>query len=102
MYGPNTNLGSGSVIYLMEAQADHVVAAVKRLRRGAVSVLEVRRKVFTDFMTAVRTGQPGTVWASGCDSWYKQADGLDTHNWPWSMSRYRRMTRSVGPEVYGV
>ena len=102
MYGPNTNLGSGSVIYLMEAQADHVVAAVKRLRRGAVSVLEVRRKVFTDFMTAVRTGQPGTVWASGCDSWYKQADGLDTHNWPWSMSRYRRMTRRVGPEVYGV
>ena len=101
MYGPNTNLGSGSVIYLMEAQADHVVAAVKRLRSGALDLLEVRRNVFADFMTALRSKQPGTVWASGCNSWYKQADGLDTHNWPWSMSRYRRMTRRVGPDVYG-
>jgi cation diffusion facilitator CzcD-associated flavoprotein CzcO len=100
MYGPNTNLGSGSVIYLMEAQADHVVAAIERLRRREVDVLEVSRDVFEDFMSEVRATQPSTVWASGCASWYKQADGLDTHNWPWSMYRYRRMTGRVGPDIY--
>ena len=34
LYGPNTNVGSNSVIFMLEAQAHYIVRALKHMRRS--------------------------------------------------------------------
>ena len=44
LYGPNTNGGTGSVIYTIEAGLAHVVAALEQLARADARSIEVRRQ----------------------------------------------------------
>ncbi|WP_068278283.1 flavin-containing monooxygenase [Aldersonia kunmingensis] len=90
MYGPNTNLGAGSIVYMLECQADYIVSAAElAARRGP---LEVDLAAYRRSLSEIALRQPRTVWA-GCQNWYQDARGRDTHNWPYSMSVYRRRTR---------
>jgi hypothetical protein len=42
----------------------------------------------------------GTVWSSGCRSWYQQADGRNFTIWPYSTWRYWLETRKVDAAQY--
>ena len=42
VYGPNTNLGAGSIIYMIERQARYIRQAVEQLARPGVSYVDVR------------------------------------------------------------
>lgn len=101
VYGPNTNLGSGSIIYMLESQANHIVDAVRLLSRGTANVIEVRTETLRKFLADMDKRQERTVWR-GCRSWYIDEHGRDTHNWPWLMSTYRRRTRRVRPADYRI
>jgi cation diffusion facilitator CzcD-associated flavoprotein CzcO len=101
VYGPNTNLGSGSVIYMLESQADHIVAAVAAISKQRGTVLEVNEKSHNDFVASMARRQRHTVW-QGCRSWYHDDHGRDTHNWPWLMSTYRRRTCRIRHDDYSV
>lgn len=94
VYGPNTNLGSGSIIYMLEAQAAHIVAAVRKITEHGGAVLEVREATYRSFLSTMTQRQKRTVWQT-CRSWYHDDRGRDTHNWPWLMSTYRRRTRRI-------
>ena len=37
----------------------------------------------------------GTVWASGCDSWYRNPNGRIETLYPWNGLRFARQMRSV-------
>lgn len=101
VYGPNTNLGSGSIVYMLEAQADHIVSAVATLTATGSSVIEVRAGAHRKFLSELESRQRRTVWQA-CQSWYRDAAGHDTHNWPGLMSSYRRRTRHVRREDYSI
>jgi cation diffusion facilitator CzcD-associated flavoprotein CzcO len=101
IYGPNTNLGSGSIIYMLEAQADHVVDAVGILARDKGAVVEVTESAYRQFLADNDKAHRRAVW-SNCRSWYQDAAGRNTHNWPWTMTSYRRRTRRVDREAYRV
>ncbi|QZH58429.1 NAD(P)/FAD-dependent oxidoreductase [Mycolicibacterium farcinogenes] len=99
VYGPNTNLGSGSIVYMLESQAAHIADAVDKLSQSAAGVIEVRASAHRKFLASMDKRQRHTVWR-GCASWYTDARGQDTHNWPWLMSTYRRRTRTVRSRDY--
>jgi hypothetical protein len=42
----------------------------------------------------------GTVWSSGCKSWYQTAEGINFAIWPKSTWRYWLETRSVNLADY--
>ncbi len=42
LYGPNTNGGTGSVVYTLEAGVTHVIAALREMDRRAAAKIEVR------------------------------------------------------------
>jgi cation diffusion facilitator CzcD-associated flavoprotein CzcO len=100
VYGPNTNLGSGSIIYMLESQARHIVAAV-RLIGARDCIIEVSGAAYERYRQMLSRKQRQTVW-SGCRSWYHDSAGHDTHNWPWLMSTYRRRTRRIRLRDYSV
>jgi cation diffusion facilitator CzcD-associated flavoprotein CzcO len=96
LYGPNTNGGTGSVIYVIEAAMAHVLAA---LRTGARRI-EVRRDAAEGFDRELRAALAGTVWHTGCTSWYLDENGNDPNQWPWLWSAYRRRTARLEPGAY--
>jgi cation diffusion facilitator CzcD-associated flavoprotein CzcO len=100
IYGPNTNGGTGSVIYVIEAAVAHVVAAMEALTLTGSRQIEVSRGVEEAFNRELRAALAGTVWHTGCASWYLDENGNDPNQWPWLWSTYRRRTAQIGPGVY--
>jgi cation diffusion facilitator CzcD-associated flavoprotein CzcO len=102
LYGPNTNGGTGSVIYTLEAGMGHVIAALHELDRADARRIEVRREVVDEFNRELRAALAGTVWHTGCTSWYLDENGNDPNQWPWLWSTYRRRTARIEPGTYDV
>ncbi len=93
MYGPNTNLGLGSILYMLERQARYIRQAVAHIAaRG--SGLDVRADVADRFDAEMRRRLAGTVWTR-CRSWYRQGTGPVTTNWPGLVSEYHRRTKTL-------
>jgi len=100
LYGPNTNGGSGSVIFTLESGIGHVLAALRELDRSGAEEIEVRREVAEQFDRELREALAGSVWHSGCTSWYVDEKGNDPSNWPWRWATYRRRTERLEPGAY--
>ncbi|QIX28419.1 NAD(P)/FAD-dependent oxidoreductase [Nocardioides sp. JQ2195] len=96
MYGPNTNTGGGSVIYFLEAQARHLRDYVDRMV-AVGAPLSVKPSVEQEYDDRVQRELSGSVWA-GCTSWYRQADGRITTNWPLLGVEYKRQARFVADD----
>ena len=101
LYGPNTNGGTGSIIFTIEAGMQHVLAALDELQRTGTRRIEVRREVAEGFHRDVRAALPGTVWM-GCGNWYLDANGHSPNQWPWRWGEYVRRTRTLEPGAYSV
>ena len=81
LYGPNTNLGHNSIIFMLERQAEYVAKRVAGLISGRVKVLDVTPEAEAEFNRKLQKKLAKTVWAGDCPSWYKTADGVVTNNW---------------------
>ena len=99
MYGPNTNTGGGSIIYFLETQARYVRDFVDRLSEVG-GAMAVRSEVAEDFDDRIQTLLSGSVWTQ-CSSWYRDASGRVTTNWPLLGIDYRRQAR-FSPHDYEV
>jgi cation diffusion facilitator CzcD-associated flavoprotein CzcO len=102
LYGPNTNGGTGSVIYTIEAGVAHLLAALAELDRAGAQRIEVRRDAADAFDRELRAALTGTVWHSGCTNWYVDENGNDPNQWPWVWSAYRRRTAELAPGAYAL
>jgi cation diffusion facilitator CzcD-associated flavoprotein CzcO/acetyl esterase/lipase len=101
MYGPNTNLGSGSIIFQLESQMSYILDAVSKLRsRGGW--LSVRPEVQASFDREIQERLSTSVWMTGCNNWYVDEHGRNTNNWPGFTVEYRRRTRRLNLEDYEV
>jgi cation diffusion facilitator CzcD-associated flavoprotein CzcO len=100
LYGPNTNGGTGSVIYTIEAGMRHVLSALDELDRSEGRRIELRRQTAEAFDRELRAALEGTVWHTGCTSWYVDENGNDPSQWPWLWTTYRRRTSRVEPGAY--
>ncbi|WP_130348414.1 flavin-containing monooxygenase [Herbihabitans rhizosphaerae] len=97
MYGPNTNLGAGSIIYMLERQARYIRQLVDHL--DGQSYVDVRVDVEARYDREIQSRLAGTAWAS-CASWYRTEAGRVTNNWPGLVSEYDRRTRTVNLADY--
>ena len=98
-YGPNTNLGGGSIVYMLEAQARHMRQTVDRLEAGSYRSVEVTPEADEAYDRDVQQRLSHSVWAH-CDSWYRHASGRITSNWPGSTHPYARRTKVLEPEAF--
>jgi cation diffusion facilitator CzcD-associated flavoprotein CzcO len=99
LYGPNTNGGTGSVVFIVEAGMTHVLAALAELKRTGTRTIEVRREVADGFHSEIKHAMPNTVW-TGCGNWYLDENGHSPNQWPWRWATYTRRTRQLAPGAY--
>jgi cation diffusion facilitator CzcD-associated flavoprotein CzcO len=100
LYGPNTNLGGNSIIYMLEGQIGYVLAAVRALRAERLGWIDVRPEVQAAFNSWVQSASRTSVWESGCHSWYTTASGRNTTNWPGHTFLYRHRVRRFDLGAY--
>ena len=93
LVGPNTGLGHNSIIFMIECQVNYICQALKNLRKRGKHVLRLRQEVQQDDYALNQRRMKGTVWASGCKSWYQNADGQIDTLWPGYTWEYWLKTR---------
>lgn len=100
LVGPNSGLGHNSIIFMIEAQVNYILKCMQMLRARAADYMDVKADVQTEFNERVQTTIGKTVWGTGCQSWYQQADGRNIALWPWSTWRFWLETRHVREDAY--
>ena len=100
MYGPNTNLGHNSIIFMIEAQARYIVQCIEKIRRNGLHSLNLRPDVMRAYNEKVQSDLADTAWAKVDRSWYKDDAGRITNNWPHSTFSYWWRTRRVDWSAY--
>ncbi len=97
LLGPNTGLGSTSVVLMIEAQVEYLLRALGHLRRAGAATVEPRPEAQEAFLAEVDARMRPTVWSSGCASWYMDRTGRVSAIWPGFSSAYRRRLRRFDP-----
>ncbi len=95
LLGPNTGLGHNSVVFMAEQQISYVMKCLRILRERKLASIEVRPEVQARFNHVIQARLQDTVWASGCKSWYQNANGKNVTLWPGFTFQYWYRTRKV-------
>lgn len=95
LLGPNTGLGAGSIVTMIEAQLEYAVACLDAMDAHGLATIEPRADVQHAFNADVQRRSEGTVWLSGgCSSWYLADDGRNVTLWPDLMAAFEKRTRA--------
>lgn len=97
LYGPNTNVGSNSVIFVLEAQARYIVRVLKYLRRKRKSYVSVQPAAMVRFLAKIDQWMQGTVWTTRCSNYFRAPNGRVVTQWPRSARAFWGMTRRFKP-----
>ncbi|MBS62097.1 NAD(P)/FAD-dependent oxidoreductase [Salinisphaera sp.] len=100
LYGPNTNLGHNSIVYMLESQIAYVMSALEVLEQGGHRFMDVDADVQDRFNSDLQEQIRHTVWDKDCHSWYKTESGKNTNNWPGFTFTYRRRTQTLDTRDY--
>ena len=100
LYGPNTNLGHNSIVFMIEQQVRYILRCLELLEEYGAKYLEVREERMARWQAEAERQLSRTVWSHGCNSWYKTAEGRITNNWPYSTLTYWLRMRRPYPEDY--
>lgn len=100
--GPNTGLGHNSMIYMIESGVNYVRDAISTILKEQLHSVDVKEDVQRAFNDKLQRRMKGTVWSSGCRSWYLDRDGRNFTLWPGFTFSYRRITRRFDIENYVV
>jgi cation diffusion facilitator CzcD-associated flavoprotein CzcO len=99
-YGPNVNLGHTSIVYMLESQLAYATGALRTMRELGAAEFEVRAEVQAAYNEEIQDRLAGTVWNTGCSSWYLDRNGSNSIMWPGFTFEYRRRTRRFDAEAY--
>jgi cation diffusion facilitator CzcD-associated flavoprotein CzcO len=102
LLGPNTGLGHSSMVYMIESQIAHVMAALEHMREHGAATIEVRPEVQARSNAELERRLEGTVWNTGCASWYLDHTGRNSAAWPDWTWRFRRRVARIDPAEYAL
>lgn len=92
LYGPNTNVGSGSIIYMLERQQRYIVQMLQAQQSQGWRYADLRAEAHAAYSQEMQQRSAETTYAGSCQSWYKTAEGRNTNNWVGSMMEFGRRT----------
>lgn len=90
LMGPHSPIGNYSLVAIAETQSDHILQWIRAWQQQRFDVAAPTAQATADYNAGLRRALPGTVWASGCASWYLGKDGTP-EVWPWTPERHARM-----------
>ena len=86
--GPNAPVGNFSLIEIAEHQWHYIERLIALVETGACQQVSVTQESFEGFEKARIAAAKKTVFATGCDSWYLDAEGVPA-TWPWTRAQFK-------------
>lgn len=81
--GPHSPVANHPLTAVAESQSRRIVHWIRQWGAGTFDTVAPTEAATERFNTKLREAMPGTVWATGCQSWYIGQDGLP-EVWPWT------------------
>lgn len=99
LYGPNTNIVVGSsIIFFSECEMRYIMGCLKLLFEGGHAAMNCKRDVHEAYNVHIDALNQETAWgAPGVRSWYKDASGRVTQNWPGTHLEFWETTKAPDP-----
>jgi 4-hydroxyacetophenone monooxygenase len=100
IYGPNTNIVvNGSIIFLSECAVTYITEAARLI--ASTGPISVKAGVHDSFNARVDAENAKMAWGQpGVTSWYKNAGGRVSQNWPFALVDYWQATRRPNPDDF--
>jgi len=96
LMGPHSPIANQSLVIVAENQADYAMWWINQIRDGRILSAAPTDAATKDYNEEMKAAMPGTVWTTGCNSWYIGKDGLP-EVFPWEPVRHRELLRA--PEL---
>lgn len=84
--GPNTGVGSTSIVFMIEAQIKFIMQCIEKAGKGVL--LQPKADVQAAQNVKTQSDLQETVWAGSCQSWYKDEDGRIHTLYPHTARRF--------------
>ncbi len=95
---------NGSLVYFAECQVAYVLEALRHLLATGARSLDCRPEVHDTYNVEVDAANARMAWgapeAAGVPSWYRNAAGRVSQNWPGTLLEYWERTTAVEPSAY--
>ncbi|WP_339675611.1 NAD(P)/FAD-dependent oxidoreductase [uncultured Zhongshania sp.] len=98
--GPNVTLGHSSMVYMIETQVQAISRILQASDERNSATVEVKLDVQREYNEGLQKLLGGSIWATGCDSWYKHRSGKITQLWPGFTFTFRRRNRNFKRSDY--
>ena len=92
LIGPNSPIGNFSLIEVAELQFDYIMQLIEQVRSGQCREIAATTGATRDFNDDLADAMGGTVWVTGCRSWYLDDNGIPA-TWPWTFDRFQQAMR---------
>ena len=102
IYGPNTNLVvNGSIIFFSECQGRYILGCIAPGLTDDHRSIEPTLEAFEAHNERIDQGNLQMAWgAPHVRSWYKNASGRVTQNWPFSLREFWELTQAPDPQHF--
>lgn len=95
LYGPNTNLGHNSIVFMVERQVNYLINCIRMTERNGYDCFEVTKEATLEFDQQLQAHLDKKVWNGYAKNWYTNKEGHITNNWCRSTLAYMWLTRRV-------
>jgi cation diffusion facilitator CzcD-associated flavoprotein CzcO len=86
--GPSAPVGNFSLTEIAEYQWDYISQLVSGIEAGRYAAISPKPEAMRAYREAHKQAARKTIFASGCTSWYLDAEGVPM-NWPYSYKAFR-------------
>jgi cation diffusion facilitator CzcD-associated flavoprotein CzcO len=86
--GPNGPVGNFSLIDVAELQFGYILQLLELITSGRCTQVSATHEATEVFEQSRTEAAKGTVWMTGCRSWYLDDRGIPAV-WPWSFDKFR-------------
>ena len=93
LIGPNSPVGNFSLVEVAELQLEYILQLIDRVLAEGRHSVEASQNATDAFNAQLVEASKGTIWVTGCRSWYLDDDGVPIA-WPWTLQRFRDEMRS--------
>lgn len=101
LIGPNSPITNLSLVEISDIGIDYIFQCIEKIEQGELKSISVKQSVADEFNEKVNGSFEGTIWISGCNSWYLDDDGLPV-TWPWAPADYRSALKVLDLNDYDV
>ncbi len=98
LQGPHSPIGNYPLIDIGERQAGYILQCLERWMAGDADLIAPRAEATLEYNRKLDAALQGTIWVSGCQSWYLDESGLP-NLWPHKYAEFaRQMSRPLWDE----